>query len=89
MQSQERSILAYVLTNSKRLSTVTEMILDENKQHSVFKLEKNRKTYSDHNAIVTKCGYKKYSNKLTQKQISGTLKKDTMQERYDKWSEEV
>ena len=31
----------------------------------------------------------KYRNKLTQKQISGILKKDTIQESYDKWSEEV
>ena len=107
VQGQERSILDYVLTNSKLLSTVTEMIVDENKQYSAFKLEKSRKTYSDHNAIllklnlvtaiekqkknrtITKCSYKKYRNKLTQTQISGILKKDTIQESYDKWSEEV
>ena len=107
VQSQERSILDYVLTNSKLLSTVTERIVDESKQYSVFKLEKSGKTYSDHNAIllklhlitaiekqkknriITKCGYKKYGNKLTQKQISGILKKDTIQVSYDKWSEEV
>ena len=28
------------------------MIIDENKQYGVFKLEKSRKTYSDHNAIL-------------------------------------
>ena len=107
VQGQERSILDYVLTNSKLLSTVTEMIVDENKQYSAFKLEKSRKTYSDHNAIllklnlvtaiekqkknriITKCGYKKYRNKLTQKQISGILKQNTIQVSYDKWSEEV
>ena len=38
MQGQERPILDYVLTNSKLLSTVTEMIVDENKQYSVSKL---------------------------------------------------
>ena len=54
VQGQERSILNYVLTNSKLLSTVTEMIVDENKQYSAFKLEKSRKTYSDHNAILLK-----------------------------------
>ena len=102
VQGQERSILDYFLTNSKLLSTVTEVIVDENKQYSAFKLEKNRKTYSDHNAIllklnlvtaiekqkknrtITKCSYKKYRNKLTQTQISGILKKDTIQESYDK-----
>ena len=107
VQRQERSILDYVLTNRKLLSTVTERIVDENKQYSAFKLEKNRKTYSDHNAIllklnlvtatekqkknriITKCSYKKYRNKLTQKQISGILNKDTIQVSYDKWSEEV
>ena len=107
VQGQERSILDYVLTNSKLLSTVTEMIVDENKQYSAFKLEKSRKTYSDHNAIllklnletaiekqknriITKCGYKKkYRNKLTETQISGVLKKDTVQESYNKWSGEV
>ena len=107
VKSQERSILDYVLTNSKLLSTVTEMIVDENKQYSAFKLEKSRKTYSDHNAIllklnlvtaikkqknnriITKGGCKKYRSKLTQKQISGILKKDTIQVSYDKWSEEV
>ena len=107
VKGQERSTLDYVLTNSKLLSTVTEMIVDENKQHSAFKLEKSRKTYSDHNSIllklkivtaiekqkknriITKYGYKKYRNKLTQTQISGILKKDTIQESYDKWLEEV
>ena len=107
MQRQERSILDYVLTNSKLLSRITEMIADENKQYSVFKLEKSGKTFSDHNAIllklnlitsiekqkkdriITKCEYKKYRNKLTQKQISRIIKKDTIQISYDKWSEKV
>ena len=107
VQGQERSILDYDLTNSKLLSTITEMIVDDNKQFSAFELEKSRKTYSDHNAIllklnlvtaiekqkknriITKCGYRKYRNKLTQTQISRVLKKDTIQESYDKWSEEV
>ena len=44
VQGQERSVLDCVLTNSKLLSTVTETIIDENKQYSVFKLERNRKT---------------------------------------------
>ena len=97
MQGQERSILDYVLTNDILLATVTEMIIDENKQYE-FKLEKSRKSYSDHNAIllklnlittiekqknnriITKCGYKKFRNKLTRKQTSGILKKDTIQE---------
>ena len=35
VQHQERSILDYVLTNSKLLSTVTEMIVDETKQYRV------------------------------------------------------
>ena len=88
VQGQERSILDHFLTNSKLLSTVAEVIVDENKQYSAFKLEKNRKTYSDHNAIllklnlvtaiekqkknkiITKCGHKKYRNKLTQTHIS-------------------
>ena len=69
------------------------MIVDENKQYSAFKLEKSRKTYSDHNAIllklnlvtaiekqkknkiITKCGYKKYRNKLTQTHISENQRK--------------
>ena len=107
MQRQERSTLDYVLTNSKLLSTIAEMIVDDNKQYSVFKLEKSRKTYSDNNAIllklnlitaiekqkknrtITKCGYKKYRNKLTRKQVSGILKKDTIPVSCDKWSEEV
>ena len=107
VQGQERSILDYVLTNSKLLLTVTEMVVDENKQYKAFKLEKSRKTLSDHNAIllklnlvtaiekqkknriITKCGYKKYRSKLTQKQISGILKQDKIQVSYDKWSEEV
>ena len=107
VQSQERSILDYVLTNSKLLSTVTEMIVDENKNYSVFNFEKSGKTYSDHNAIllklntitaiekqkknrtITKCGYKKYRNKLTQNQISGILKEEEIQVSYDKRLEEV
>ena len=83
------------------------MIVDRNKQYSAFKLEKSRKTYSDHNAILlkvnlvtamqkqkknritTKCGYKKYRSKLTQMQISGILKRNTIQVSYYKWSEEI
>ena len=83
------------------------MIVDRNKQYSAFKLEKSRKTYSDHNAIllkvnlvtamlkqkkntiITKCGYKKYRSKLTQMQISGILKRNTIQVNYYKWSEEI
>ena len=56
VQGQERSILDYVLTNSKLLSTVTEMIVDENKQYSAFKLEisskpcnSNRETKEEQN----------------------------------------
>ena len=44
VQGQERSVLDCVLTNSKLLPTVTETIIDENKQYSVFKLERNRTT---------------------------------------------
>ena len=44
VQGQERSVLDCVLTNSKLLPTVTETIIDENKQYSVFKLERNRRT---------------------------------------------
>ena len=83
------------------------MVVDKNKQYSAFKLEKSRKTLSDHNSIllklnlvtaiekqkknriITKCGYKKYWNKLTQNQISGIINQDTIQISYDKWSEEV
>ena len=50
----------------------------------VTAIEKQKK-----DKIITKCGYKKYRNKLTQKQISGILKQDTIQVSYDKWSEEV
>ena len=107
MQGKERAVLDYVLTNIKLLSTITEMIIDENKRYGVFKLEKSRKTYSNHSAllvklnliseiekqkknrIITNCGYKKYRNKLTQEQMSGTLKKDTIQVSFDKWSEDV
>ena len=39
-QGQERSMLDSVLSNSKLLLTVKEMIIDENKQYGVFKLEK-------------------------------------------------
>ena len=44
--------IGYVLTKSKLLSTVIEMIVYENKLYSVFKLQKSRKTHSDHNAIL-------------------------------------
>ena len=30
------------------------MIIDENNQYGVYKLEKTRKAYSDHNAILLK-----------------------------------
>ena len=54
VQGKERSILDYVLTNSKLLSTVTEIVIHYNKQYLVFKLEKSIKTYSDYNAILVK-----------------------------------
>ena len=43
VQGQERPILDYVLTNSKLLSTVAEMVVDENKEYSAFKLKKVEK----------------------------------------------
>ena len=43
VQGQERSIIDYVLTNSKLLSTVAEMVVDENKEYSAFKLKKVEK----------------------------------------------
>ena len=43
VQGQERSILDYVLTNSKLLSTVAEMVVDENKEYSAFKFKKVEK----------------------------------------------
>ena len=54
------------------------------KLNLVTAIEKQKK-----NRIITKCGYKKYRKKLTQKQISGILKQETIQVSYDKWSEEV
>ena len=39
--------------------------------------------------MTSKCGYKKYRNKLTQKHINGILKKSIIQVKYNKWSEEV
>ena len=107
VQGQERSILDYVLTSSRLLSTVTEMIVGENKKYSAYKWEKGRITYSNQNAIllklslvtaiekqkkniiITKCGYKRYRNKLTKKQISGILKKDAIQVNHDNWLEEI
>ena len=53
MQGKERSILYYVLKNSKLLSTVTEMIVDE-KNNIVHKFEKIRKKFSHHNIILLK-----------------------------------
>ena len=41
------------------------------------------------NRIISKCGYKKYRNKLIQKQISGILKKYKIQVSCGKWSEEI
>lgn len=52
MQGQERSKLDYILRNSKLLSIVTEIIIDENKQYGVFKLGKIRKIYSENIAIL-------------------------------------
>ena len=43
VQSQEKSILDYVLTYGKFLSRLSEMTAYENKQHSTIKLEKSRK----------------------------------------------
>ena len=41
-----------------------EMIIDENKQYGLFKLEKSRKTYSDLNVILLKL----YLRTVTEKQ---------------------
>ena len=54
------------------------------KLNLITAIEKQKK-----NKIITKCGYKKYRNKLTQNQICRILKEDTIQVSYDKWSEEV
>ena len=60
--------------------------------HNAILLKLNLVTSTEiqkNNRIITKCGFKKYRNHLTQKQISGILKKDTIQVSCDKWSEEV
>ena len=92
MQTRKKSILNYVLTNSELLPTVTEIdenkqygvfkleksrktcsdcntILQKLSVITAIEKQKN-------NRIVIKCGYKRYRNKLTQKQISGILEKD-------------
>ena len=66
------TILFYVPINSKPLSTVTEMIVDESKQYSAFKLEKSRKTYSGHSPILLKLNLvtaieKQAKNRITAK----------------------
>ena len=60
--------------------------------HNAILLKLNLVTSTEiqkNNRIITKCGFKKYRNHLTQKQISGILKKDMIQVSCDKWSEEV
>ena len=54
LECKVKKVLDYVLTNTKLLSRVTEMIVDESKQYSAFKFEKSRKTFSDHNALLLK-----------------------------------
>ena len=43
----------------------------------------------DMKKIITKKGYQTYKKFIKQRQISKLIKKETLQERYDKWTEEV
>ena len=50
------------------------MIIDENKQYGVFKLEKSKKTYSYHNSILLKLSFtatkeKQKKNRIITKNI--------------------
>ena len=66
--------------------------------------KQSRKIYSDHNGkysihqqngskrlekIITKKGYQKYKKFIKERQISKIIKKGTLQESYNKWTEEV
>ena len=62
--NQKRSTKTYSDHNTKVL-----------KLNLITAKEKQKK-----NRIVTKCGYKKYKNQLTEKQISEILQKGTIQE---------
>ena len=67
-QGQERSMLDSVISNSKLLLTVKEMIIDENKQYGVFRLEKKYKNIlrPQHKSTKVKPHYSKRETKEEQ-----------------------
>ena len=68
MEGQEISILDCVLTNNKLTSTAMEMMIDENNQYGVLKLQKIRKPYSDYNEILLNLKLHNYNRKTKEEQ---------------------
>ena len=73
---------AFKLEKSRKTYSDRNAILP--KVNLVTAMQKQKK-----NRIISKCGYKKYRSQLTQMQISGILKRNTIQVSYYKWSEEI
>ena len=63
MQGEDKSIIDYVLTDTASANSVKEMKIDQEKQHGLYKLEKNtatnenKKIDSDHNSILLNRNY--------------------------------
>ena len=75
VQSEEKSITDYVLTDTTSANTIMEMKIDEEKQYGLHKLEKNpgtnenKKIYSDHNSILINLDFETPTEEQKPKEI--------------------
>ena len=55
----EESVLDYVITNNCLVSKLESITIDESKTYTPFRTSKDKQTYSDHNAIISKFTWKR------------------------------
>ena len=60
-QGKKKSVIDYVMTNTKYLNSIKEMVTAETKEYGTNKLNQQnqdlKKTYSDHNVILLKIDF--------------------------------
>ena len=61
-QGNGKSVVNYVITDKKYLTTIKEMHIDQNKEYATFKIKRKesgdlKNIHSDHNVIILRVGF--------------------------------
>ena len=61
-QGKDKSVIDYVITDTKYFTTIKGIHIDQNKEYATFKMQRKesgdiKKIYSDHNVIILKVDF--------------------------------